>query len=153
MVVSGTGAALTEAAVRFKEAGARRFIVLQVAGPFHSPLMQEAADEFQPALNAVAFHDPLIPLYSNVTGKRVVSGEEAKKLALIQITEAVKWTDEEAAINGDSGSGTAGIACLETGPGQVLQGLWRDSQSAIPCYAAGTVKDVEALENTDGVRA
>jgi [acyl-carrier-protein] S-malonyltransferase len=145
-VVSGTAAALAEAEGRFKEAGARRFIRLQVAGPFHSPLIAGAAEKFRPLLEKTPFKDPAIHLYSNVTGKRVTSGEEAKKLALAQITGPVRWTDEEKAIQ------DAGIDCaLEAGPGKVLQGLWKDSfdadaaASAPPCYLAGTAADIAAL--------
>jgi [acyl-carrier-protein] S-malonyltransferase len=142
LVISGTAAVLAEAETRFKEAGARRVIRLQVAGPFHSPLIADAAEAFRPVLEGVAFNDPSIPFYSNVTGKRVSSGVEAKRLALAQITGPVRWVDEEAAIAADNG----GIeACLEAGPGKVLQGLWRDSGSGIPCYAAGTVEDIAKI--------
>ncbi|MDR1637389.1 MAG: ACP S-malonyltransferase [Treponema sp.] len=142
-VVSGTGAALAEAEGRFREAGARRFIPIQVAGPFHSPLIAGAAEKFRPLLEKTVFGDPLIPLYSNVTGKRVNSGEEAKKLALAQITGAVRWVDEEKALNqaGDLD------AALEAGPGKTLQGLWKDSGSSLPCYPAGRRADIEELEN------
>ena len=142
-VISGTAAALAEAETRFKEAGARRVLRLQVAGPFHSPLIADAAEAFGPVLEAVEFRDPHIPLYSNVTGKRIGSGREAKKLALAQITSPVRWVDEEAAIAADGGFDT----CLEAGPGKVLQGLWRDSGSGIPCYAAGTVEDISKIAN------
>ncbi|MDR0585201.1 MAG: ACP S-malonyltransferase [Treponema sp.] len=142
LVLSGTAAALAEAETRFKEAGARRVIRLQVAGPFHSPLIADAAEAFRPVLEAVEFKDPAVPLYSNVTGKRVSSGAEAKKLALAQITSPVRWVDEEAAIAADNN----GIeACLEAGPGKVLQGLWKDSGSGIPCYAAGTIEDIAKI--------
>ncbi|MDR1238919.1 MAG: ACP S-malonyltransferase [Treponema sp.] len=141
LVVSGTAPALAEAEARFKDAGARRFIRLQVAGPFHSPLIAGAAEQFRPVLEAVPFSDPAIPFYSNVTGKRVHSGGEAKTLALRQITEPVRWINEERAIDTAGGIG----ALLECGPGKVLQGLWKDSGSAIPCYAAGTVEDVQIL--------
>ena len=141
LVVSGTAAALKEAEIRFKEAGARRVLRLQVAGPFHSPLMADAAEAFAPVLESVTFNDPKIPLYSNVIGGRVSSGEEAKKLALRQITSPVRWIDEEAAIINDNSF----EACLETGPGKVLQGLWKDSGSEISCYAAGTVEDIDNL--------
>jgi [acyl-carrier-protein] S-malonyltransferase len=137
LVVSGTAAALTEAETRFKEAGAKRVIRLQVAGPFHSLLMADSAAAFAPVLEAATFRDPVIPIFSNVTGKQISSGEEAKKLALLQITSPVRWVDEEAAI----AQGGAG-ACLEVGPGKVLQGLWRDSGSEIPVFAAGTVEDI-----------
>jgi [acyl-carrier-protein] S-malonyltransferase len=141
LVVSGTAPALAEAEIRFKEAGARCFIRLQVAGPFHSPLIADAAEQFRPVLEAAVFQKPAIPLYSNVTGKAVSSGEEAKRLALMQITGPVRWVDEEKAIVGAGGI----EAALETGPGRVLQGLWRDFGSDIPCYAAGTAEDVTAL--------
>jgi [acyl-carrier-protein] S-malonyltransferase len=142
VVVSGTAAALTEAETRFKEAGAKRVIRLQVAGPFHSPLLAEVTEAFGPVLEGVTFNDPTIPLYSNVTGKLVSSGAEAKKLALAQITSPVRWVNEEAAIASASGF----EACLEVGPGKVLQGLWKDSGTEIPCYAAGTVEDITKLE-------
>jgi len=138
VAVSGTAAALTEAENRFKEAGARRVLRLQVAGPFHSPLLADAAEAFAPALESVQFSDPKVPLYSNVAGKRVASGAEAKKLALAQITSPVRWIDEEAAIIAAGGFS----ACLEVGPGKVLQGLWKDSGSELPCYAAGTTEDI-----------
>jgi len=142
VAVSGTAAALTEAETRFKDAGAKRVIRLQVAGPFHSPLLADAAEAFAPVLESVMFNNPIIPLYSNVTGKQVTSGDEAKKLALQQITSPVRWIDEEAAIAALGGF----AACLEVGPGKVLQGLWRDSGSEILCHAAGTVEDIGKLE-------
>lgn len=152
IVVSGTAAALAEAQTRFREAGAKRVLRLQVAGPFHSPLMSDSADAFAPSLEEVTFRDPVIPVYSNVTGKAITSGEEAKKLALLQITNPVRWVDEEAAI------ASCGIdACLEAGPGRVLQGLWRDSALAdagvladanggIPVFAAGTAEEISQIE-------
>jgi [acyl-carrier-protein] S-malonyltransferase len=149
-VVSGTAEALAEGARRFTEAGARRVIPLAVAGPFHSPLIAEAAKAFKPFLEKAEFKNPVLPLYSNVSGKLVSSGEEARKLALAQITSPVRWTDEEAAIQSAGGFD----ACLEAGPGRVLQGLWKDSAgtsgeaprgSALPCYPAGALVDLEKL--------
>jgi [acyl-carrier-protein] S-malonyltransferase len=142
-VVSGTAAALVEAEARFKEAGARRIVRLQVAGPFHSPLMAAAAGQFKLVLERINFSDPAVPLYSNVTGARVQSGAEAKALAVRQITEGVQWVREQAAINAQA---AAIEACLETGPGKVLQGLWKETGSPIPCLPAGTSADTGALE-------
>lgn len=144
-VISGTAEALAKAEALFAEAGARRFIRLQVAGPFHCPLMSDAAEEFRPFLESVSFKDPKIPLYSNFSGKRVFSGEEAKKLALAQITGPVRWTNEEASITADSASFGGIDMCLETGPGKVLQGLWKDMGGAVPCLAAGTADDIEKI--------
>lgn len=137
-VVSGTAAALAEGSRRFTEAGARRVIPLAVAGPFHSPLMAGAAEAFRPFLEKVPFKDPRIPFYSNVSGKAASAGEEIKKLALAHITSPVRWTGEEAAIQAAGGFD----ACLEAGPGKVLQGLWKDTGSSVPCLGAGTVEDI-----------
>jgi [acyl-carrier-protein] S-malonyltransferase len=139
-VISGTAAALEEAEKRFKEAGARRVLRLQTAGPFHSPFMKEAAEAFAPVLEQTTFADPALPLFSNVTGKRVYSGAEAKSLALRQIVERVRWTAEEASL-----AELKFDAVLETGPGSVLQGLWRDTGSEIPAYGAGTAKEITEL--------
>jgi [acyl-carrier-protein] S-malonyltransferase len=150
VVISGTAAALTEAEIRFKEAGAKRVIRLQVAGPFHSPLMNDAAAAFAPVLEAITFRDPAVATFSNVTGKQITSGGEAKKLALAQITSPVRWVEEQASVAAAAASYGA-EACLEVGPGKVLQGLWKDSSSAdtagsgLPIYAAGTVEDIEKL--------
>jgi [acyl-carrier-protein] S-malonyltransferase len=141
VVVSGTAAALAAATEKFKAAGAKRVIPLPVAGPFHSPLMADAAAAFAPALERVNFHDPLIPCFSNVSGGRIVTGTEAKTLALRHITEPVRWIQEEGAIAGLEGL----AAALETGPGKALRGFWKDSGSNIPCYAAGTLGEIGAL--------
>lgn len=140
VVIAGTASALAQAEERFKAAGARRVIRLQVAGPFHSPLVADALEDFAPLLEGTSFHDPKIPLFSNVTGKAVHSGMEAKKLALRQITEPVRWTSEEAQL------AEFGLdAVLEVGPGKVLQGLWKDSGSAIPAFGAGTSTDIASV--------
>jgi [acyl-carrier-protein] S-malonyltransferase len=140
VAVSGSAAALEEAEKRFKEAGAKRFMRLQVAGPYHSPFMKEAAAEFDAHLDKVRFNDPVIPIFSNVTGKQILGGEEAKTLAHRHILEGVRWTDEEAAL-----SLLQPEALLEVGPGKVLQGLWKDTGSAIPCYGAGTAAEINEL--------
>ena len=140
VVVSGSADALEEAEKRFKEAGAKRFMRLAVAGPYHSPFMKDAADAFDAALEKVEFNDPTILLFSNVTGKQITSGAEAKTLAHKHILEGVRWTDEEATI-----ASALPETLLEVGPGKVLQGLWKDTGSSIPCYAAGTVAEINEL--------
>jgi [acyl-carrier-protein] S-malonyltransferase len=140
VAVSGSAAALAGAEKRFKEAGARRFMRLAVAGPYHSPFMKEAADAFAPYLEKVHFNDPKIPIFSNVTGKQVSSGAEAKALAVKQIVEPVRWTDEEALMVKFEPK-----ELLETGPGKVLQGLWKDLGNSIPCYSAGTAAEIDEL--------
>lgn len=128
-VISGNANALSLAAEEFKKAGARRALPLKVSGPFHSPLMQDAADEFARVLEQFSFADPQIPLFSNVTGSRIVSGTEAKENAILHISHPVLWTTEEAAI-AKMMETLSEETLIEVGPGRVLCGLWRDSGQA-----------------------
>lgn len=145
-VISGTFDALTEAEEKAKAAGARRAVRLAVAGPFHCPLMQKAADEFEKVLKDVKFNDPKIHLFSNVTGKEVAHGEEAKASAVLHLTHPVLWTDEEAVLANiiSVEGGTESWAVYEVGPGKVLSGLWGQTEfgaslAALPVNTAETL--------------
>jgi len=127
-VISATAEGLEQAEKKCTEAGARRFVRLAVAGPFHSPLMQKAAEGLEKAIADVTFNDPKITLFSNVTGKKVTKGADAKKSAVLHLTHPVLWTDEEKVLGGIMTDDTSDEwTVLEPGPGKVLSGLWRDS--------------------------
>ncbi|MBQ9538366.1 MAG: ACP S-malonyltransferase, partial [Treponema sp.] len=146
-VVSGTFDALTEMEERAMKSGARRAIRLKVAGPFHSPLMQRAADEFEKVLAPVEFKDPQIPLFSNVTGKRAMTGAEIKESAVQHLTHGVLWTDEEAALASMIKDDAGEWAILEPGPGKVLAGLWSQTEfgATLPAIPVGTAETVNSL--------
>lgn len=129
-VVSGTDEALEKLAIAAKEAGARRALRLQVAGPFHSPLMREAADEFEKAIADVMFNAPKIPLFSNVTGGLVSNPDEIKKNAVLHLTNPVRWTDEEAVLAKMMQDDGAEWSLVEPGVGEVLTGLWGKTEFA-----------------------
>ncbi len=133
-VISGTESDIAIAEEKLRQAGAKRVVRLKVSGAFHSPIMQEAYEAFKQLVDATPFSDPKINIYSNVTGKKMLSGEEAKKYASLQIISPVRWIEEEASIAADEFD-----QCLETGPGTVLCGLWKASGSQIPCIPAGTL--------------
>lgn len=145
-VISGTFDALTQAEEKAKEAGARRAVRLRVAGPFHCPLMQEAADELEKVLKDVKFNDPKIHLFSNVTGKEVAHGEEAKASAVLHLTHPVLWTDEEAVLANiiSVEGGTENWSVYEVGPGKVLSGLWGQTEFGAS-LAASPVNTQETL--------
>lgn len=149
-VISGTYDGLEAAEKAFAEAGARRCVRLAVAGPFHSPLMQKAADEFEKAIADVTFNDPKIPLFSNVTGKQFMSGEEAKKSAVLHLTNPVRWTDEEAVLGAMMTEDAANEwKVIEVGPGRVLGGLWKQTEYGEKwvCDSVNTVDTVNGVEN------
>ncbi len=140
IVVSATAEGLSSAESVFKEAGARRVIPLKVSGPFHSPLMVKAKERFAEYLSSYTFSDPKVPIYSNVTGKRISGGTEAKELCVQQIVSAVRWVDDEKAIVADGFN-----RVIEAGPGKVLAGLWKSVGGEIPCLPAGTVEQIAEL--------
>ena len=140
-VVSGTAEGLDTAERLCKEAGAKRFVRLAVAGPFHSPLMRGAAEEFSAALQDVQFNEPAIPIFSNVTGKRLLTGAEAKKNAVLHLTHPVHWLEEEREIAAPANA----AALLEIGPGMTLCNLWRDSGCAGTCLPTGTAEQLSAV--------
>jgi len=148
-VVSGTFDALAKVEEKAKEAGARRAVRLAVAGPFHSPLMQKAADEFEKVLANVTFNDPKIHLFSNVTGKEVTKGEDAKASAVLHLTHPVLWTDEEAVLANviSVEGGVDSWSVLEVGPGKVLAGLWGQTEfgATIAATPVNTNEGLSAL--------
>jgi [acyl-carrier-protein] S-malonyltransferase len=139
-VISGTEAEVAAAEVAIKAAGAKRVIRLKVSGAFHSPIMAYARDGFAEAVIDLKFNDPKIALFSNVTGKRIANGIEAKSLAVAQIISPVRWIDEEAAILAEKP-----VFCAETGPGTVLGGLWKAVGGEVPCYPCGTLDQISAI--------
>ena len=146
-VVSGTADALTELEAKAKEAGARRALRLAVAGPFHSPLMQEAADNFEKALADFTFNNPDKILFSNVTGKQAKDAAEIKENAVFHLTNPVRWTDEEKVLNdliADDKDNEWEL--IEPGVGSVLSGLWAKSGygEEIKCVS---VNSAETLAN------
>ena len=146
-VISGTAEGLSLAENLCKEAGAKRCVRLAVAGPFHSPLMEEAAKEFEEVLKSFDFKAPQIPVFSNVKGKQVKSGEEAKANAVLHLTHPVLWTSEEREIASLSGS-LKPCRLLEVGPGNTLCNLWRDSGFAsdeLACSPTGTLEQLNKI--------
>ena len=141
IVISGTAEGLRLAEEAFEKAGVRRFITLKVSGPFHSPLLDEARRGLADFLAPFPFSDPDLPVFANVTGKRIASGEEAKKLCVQQIVSTVKWLDEEGSLLEEGFD-----RCLEVGPGTVLTGLWKRAPSDIQCFPAGELDAIEKLQ-------
>ncbi|MEX2444432.1 MAG: ACP S-malonyltransferase [Alkalispirochaeta sp.] len=145
-VIGGTPEGLRAAADALKEGGIRRMRRLHVSGPFHTPLMEEAREQFTEHLHGVTFSHPAHPVYSNVTGAEVSDGEEARVFCLDQLVHTVRWTTEERTLLADGAD-----VLLEVGPGSVLQGLWSavgktDEQWPVDrVRTAGTLEEIETL--------
>jgi [acyl-carrier-protein] S-malonyltransferase len=118
LVISGAVEAVEKACETFKEAGARRALLLPVGGAFHSPLMEPAKTRLAKAIENTTFTTPSCAVYQNVTAKGTVNPEEIKTHLVAQLTAPVKWTQSVQQMIADGA-----LHFTEVGPGKVLQGL------------------------------
>jgi [acyl-carrier-protein] S-malonyltransferase len=140
IVIAGATEAVQKAADELKEAGAKRAMLLAVSAPFHSTLMQPAADKLAIELQKVDFHDAKIPVIANVTAKKETKVEEIRELLVQQAAHPVMWESSVRTMLADE----AGIF-IEVGPGKVLTGMLR----RIDKKRIGlNVEDEESLEKT-----
>ncbi len=139
VVISGARAAVEKAMAAMSEAGAKRALPLPVSAPFHSQLMQPAAEAMSLALANVEMQTPLVPLIANVIAGPVTDPDRIRQLLVEQVTGQVRWREsvEWMAANGVT-------SMLEVGAGKVLCGLARRIAKDISTTAVGTPADIEA---------
>ncbi|WP_337042906.1 ACP S-malonyltransferase [Emticicia sp. 17c] len=118
LVISGSISGVNIACEELKAAGAKRALVLQVGGAFHSPLMEPAREELAKAIENTTFSAPSCPIYQNVNASPSTDIEVIKANLIAQLTAPVRWT--QSVQNMVAGGATKFVEC---GPGKVLQGL------------------------------
>ena len=131
LVISGSLAAIDAACAKLTEAGAKRALVLQVGGAFHSPLMEPAREELAAAIEATHFAQPICPVYQNVNAQAVTEPAQIKANLVTQLTGAVRWTQIMQNMLADGCT-----EVVEVGPGKVLQGLFKKVDREIPTSSA-----------------
>jgi [acyl-carrier-protein] S-malonyltransferase len=142
-VISGTIADVEVASEALRIAGARRIVPLRVAGAYHSPLMQSAAQGMQPFLAAAKIRSPRWPFYANAVGARLTDPEEIRQGLMRQIAGSVRWSQSVSAMIAD-GVWTSKKA-LELGPGKVVQGLVRKIEADAEVLSCGRVEDLDKI--------
>lgn len=145
LVISGTKAAVEDGARLCTEMGAKRALMLSVSAPFHSALMQPAAEAMREALSKVVVKRPSVPVVANVTVAPITDPDEIRRRLVEQVTGRVRWreTVEWLAANG--------VATLyEVGAGKVLCGLARRIDRNLNAVAVNSPADVEAALATLG---
>lgn len=131
LVISGAIPAVEEACAKLTEAGAKRAMLLQVGGAFHSPLMEPAREELAAAIENTTFNVPVCPVYQNTTASAITNPDDIKKNLIEQLTAPVKWTQIMQQMIADGAS-----EVIEVGPGKVLQGLFKKVDRAFPTSSA-----------------
>jgi len=141
VVVSGHKAAVERAVEIAKAKGVRRAMMLPVSGPFHSALMQPAADVMADALAKVAVKPPCVPLVANVLARPTTDPAEIVRGLVAQVTGTVRWRESIAYMAGQGVS-----TFYEVGSGKVLSGLVKRIADGATGVPVGTPEDVAAFK-------
>jgi len=140
IVISGTVAGVEKAGIEAKEKGAKRVLPLQVSGPFHSALMQPAAEKFNAVLQNIEIKDALIPVIANVTASPITNHEVIQEKLVEQLYSPVLWEDSVVKMI-ELGVDTF----IEIGPGKVLSGLIKKINRNVRTFS---VQDPESCQAT-----
>ena len=146
LVISGEANAINAACKIASEKGAKRAIILPVSAPFHSSLMQPAADAMKEALLDVNKNAPVVPLIPNVTVEPESDPQHIIELLVHQVTGRVRWreTIEWFAQNGVD-------TLFEIGSGKVLTGLARRINKDINGLTVGSSEEIETALKALGI--
>jgi [acyl-carrier-protein] S-malonyltransferase len=143
VVISGTKAAIDKAPEFAKAKGIKRAMALNVSAPFHSPLMQPAADKMRDALAAVTIRPPAVLVVANVTAAEVNEPEMIRRLLVEQITARVRWRESVLAFRGLGVETT-----VEAGGARVLTGMVKRIDRELQNVTLDTPADIEAFART-----
>src|SRR5215471_647801 len=137
IVISGELAKVETAVGVAKEYGIGRATMLNVAGAYHSRLMESAYVKLEKVLADVPMQSPRLPVISNVTGEEVKTPEEIRETLRDQVTGTVRWADCMQRL--------IDLGCdffIELGPGNILAGLLKRTNRTIPVISIGDAESV-----------
>lgn len=140
IVITGETKAVEEAAEALKEAGAKRAVMLNVSGPFHSPMMKPAGAELAEVLEKTELRALRIPYVTNVTATYVSDIGETKALLARQVSESVRWQESVERMIAEGVD-----TFVEIGPGRTLAGFLKKINREVQVYNIGTWEDVDKV--------
>lgn len=140
IVIAGKAAAAAKAAELAKEKGAKMAVQLKVSGPFHTELLQPAADKLGPELQKMHISPMKIPVYTNVNAQVVPSEQDIIPILTKQICCPVRWEDIVRNM-ADAGADTF----IELGPGKTLNGFVKRTLKGVINV---NVEDSSSLDKT-----
>lgn len=144
IVISGETKQVTEAADKLKEAGAKRAVMLNVSGPFHSSLLVGAGTKLKAVLDELEIKKPVIPYVANVNAAYITEQKDIEPLLVKQVSNSVRWQQSVEAMV-ENGVDTF----IELGPGRTLAGFNKKIAKAIgkdlTTFTVGTMEDIEKV--------
>jgi [acyl-carrier-protein] S-malonyltransferase len=148
VVISGDRAAVERAVAIAKDKGVRRAMMLPVSGPFHSALMQPAADVMRDALAEVSIKPPAVPLVANVLARPTSDPRQIAQGLVDQVTGTVRWRESIAFM------AAAGVTLFyEVGAGKILSGLVKRIAEGVSAVTVGSPEEVAAFKVARGQAA
>ena len=138
IVITGRTGAVEQAVEQLKEAGAKRTVLLNVSGPFHSELLLPAAKELEEELNKTKFHELTVPYITNVTAKAVTDIRETPALLVTQLTSSVRWQQSMEQMISDGVD-----TFIEIGPGRTLAGFMKKIDRNVKVCNVATWEDLD----------
>ena len=142
IVISGETEQVKQAADKLKEAGAKRAVLLNVSGPFHSSLLTGAGTKLKAVLDELTIEAPQIPYVANVNASYITKQEEIEPLLVQQVSNSVRWQQSVEAMVADGVD-----TFIEIGPGKTLAGfnkkIGKQIGKELTTYSVGTMEDIE----------
>jgi [acyl-carrier-protein] S-malonyltransferase len=139
VVLSGHKGAIDRVIEIAKEMGAKRAISLPVSAPFHSPLMQPAAEAMRDALSYVVVGDPVVPVFANVTAGPESDPDTIRNLLVEQVTGMVRWRESV------TNMGETGVEEFVELGGKVLGPMVKRILPEAKVTSVVSIEDIEAI--------
>lgn len=140
IVITGKKTSVEEAAEALKKAGAKRTVMLNVSGPFHSPLLLPAGERLGDELEKITFTPLRIPYVTNVLAEQIEDIKRTKELLKRQVSAPVKWMQSMERMIADGAD-----TFIEIGPGKTLTGFMRKINREVTIYHISAWEDVEKV--------
>ena len=140
IVITGKAEAVQKANEALLSSGAKRAILLNVSGPFHSPFLKEAGEKLGKVLEGISFKELEIPYVTNVTAQYVTDIEDTKPLLEKQVYSSVRWQQSVEQMIADGVD-----TFVEIGPGKTLAGFIRKINKEVKVFHVSEWEDVEKI--------
>lgn len=140
IVITGKTKAVEEAAEKLKEGGAKRTVMLNVSGPFHSKMLIPAGEQLAAEMENMVFSPLRVPYVTNVTAETVTDIGQTKKLLAEQVSSPVRWMQSMERMIADGVD-----TFVEIGPGKTLEGFLRKINKDVKVYHVSVWDDVSQV--------
>ena len=138
IVITGKTEAVKTAAEKLKEAGARRTLMLNVSGPFHSPMLKAAEKDLRQELEQIQFKKLQIPYVTNVNAQKITEESEIADLLVRQMYSPVRWMQSMQTLIEDQVD-----TFIEIGPGKTLEGFLKKIDKNVQVLHVSCWEDLE----------